>query len=191
MEEIVRPFVAPQDAAGFRAPSTRGVNADTPELVFGEGSSGQSDTGPYAHTDQPEDYGWWPRLKTLIAGVQEVASDWISVSGTVNINPNICSIWRLQCQSAALTITFDALETPSWLTRLLIWRNVKRIASLEIIVEWVSSTTGTRTLTLSGVRFANGEAPTWSPSATRDVVFVHITSDGEKYGFPATDMRVP
>lgn len=192
MEELVRPFAAPQDAAGFRAPSTRGVNSDAPELVFGEGSSGQTDEGPYARIDEPEDYGWWPRLKMLISGVEEVLSDWISVSGSVTIDPNICSIWRLRCQSSSLSISFEAIETPSWIERLLIWRDVKRVASLEIIVEWVGSTTGTRSLTLSGVRFANGEAPTWSLSATRDVVLVQITSDGEKYGFPAgTDMRVP
>lgn len=184
MEDLVRPNQAPQKAAGFRAPSTVGLNEGVPEVTFGDGGSGQSDDGPYARVDEPEDYSWWPRLRMLMAGGQEVVSEWKDVSASFEINPNVCSVWRLRCQSASLALTFAAVEAPSWIAKLLVWSGVKRICTTEIIIDWQSAS-DPRTLTLSGVRFPDGEAPEWTATTGRDVVIVQTTSDSEKYGFVA------
>lgn len=192
MEDLVRPFQAPSPAPGFRAPSTSGSNPDTAATEIGNRPNGQTDQGPYARVDQPEDYKWWPRLKMLVSGALEVTSDWINVSNSVVIDPNICSVWRLSCQSASLAITFVDLEVPTWIEQMLIWAGVKRVATIEIIINWGVAASGARTLTLSGVRFPDGTAPDWTATAGRDVVIIQKTSDGELYGFAAgLDMRVP
>lgn len=184
MEELVRPNQAPQQAAGFRAPSTVGLNEGEPLTTFGNTGDGQTDLGPYARTDEPEDYSWWPRLRMLFAGGQEVVSEWKDVSTTFEINPNVCSVWRLRCQSAALTLTFTAVESPSWISNLLIWAGVKRVCTVEIIIDWQSAS-DPRVLTLANVRFPDSETPEWTTTAGRDVLIVQTTSDSEKYGFVA------
>ena len=182
MEEIVRPFQSPQRAPGFRTSPLSGFNESRPLVAIGE-ESGQTDFSPFARVDEPEDYGWWPRLKMLLAGGQEVASVWKDVSDSFEIDPNVCLIWRLRCQSAALTLTFAALETPSWIDRLLIWRNVTRVATVQVIIAWQTTASPTRTLTLTGVKFPRASAPDWSITATEDVLQLQITSDGEKRGY--------
>lgn len=192
MEDIVRPNQAPPSAPGFRAPASVGINQGVPAITIGDGPSGQTDFGPYARTDEPEDYGWFPRLRVLLAGVIEVVSPWKSVSGSFVVNANVCSVWRLNCQSNSLSLSFTALETPSWLARQFIWAGVRRVATVEVIIQWASSVSGTRTLTLSGVRFPKGAIPRWTSAAGRDVVLIQITSDGELYGFAAgLDIKVP
>lgn len=184
MEDIVRPNQAPAKAPGYRTAPTTGINQANPAVTFGSNSSGQNDTGPYARVDEPEDYGWFPRLRVLLAGVIEVISEWKDVSGSFEIDPNVCSVWRLRCQSTSLSLSFAALETPSWISRFFIWKNVIRVATVEVIIDWQVATS-TRTLSLSGVRFPDGTAPIWTITAGRDVLIVQITSDNEKYGFAA------
>lgn len=193
MEEFVRPSQAPPPSAGYRTPPVGAVNEGEPTTTFGAAPNGQSDLGPFARTDEPEDYGWWPRLRMLLTGAQEVASAWKNVSGSVTLDPNACSVWRLRCQSAALSITFAALETPAWIDQLLIWAGVKRIATVEIIIAWqVAASGSSRTLTLSDVMFEDGEAPDWTPTVGTDIFHVQVTSDGDKYGFVlGLDMAAP
>lgn len=192
MEEIVRPFQAPAQRPGFRAPSTSGLNSDTPAATIGNMAAVQTDETPFARTDEPEDYGWWPRVNMLLAGMMEIVSEWIPVSSAVTINPNICNVWRLRCQSTSLAISFSALTSPSWINQLLIWAGVVRVSTLEIIIDWQVAASGSRTLTLSSVRFPDGATPVWTPTTGRDVLIVQITSDGERYGFVAgLDVRVP
>lgn len=177
--------------AGFRAPSTRGLNQDDPILNLSAGTS-QQDLGVYARTDEPEHFSRWPHTGVLVTGLHEICSAWVSVSGSYEINPNACAVWRLKCFSSSLTLTFASLDAlPSGASATL-WSTASRVATIEIIVEWQGTSSGARTLTLSGVRFATGTAPTWTTTAGRDVVIVQVMSDGDKYGFAAAlDSRVP
>lgn len=181
MEEIVRPFQAPATAPGFRAPSTSGVNSDTPTCVIGDRQNGQTDTGPFARTDEPESWERWPQLGHLTAGAQEVATAWLDVSSSFEIDPNVCAIWRLRCHSAALAITFSALDSLP-MEEGSLYAPMVRVATIQIIVDWQSAATGARSLTLSGVEFAESESPVLTTSAGKDILHVQVTSDGEKYG---------
>lgn len=192
MEEIVRPFQKPDRSQGFRPQSQLERNTARPLVAIGALPDGQTDFSPFARVDEPEDYGWWPRLRVLLAGGAEVCSVWKDVSGAFEIDPNVCLIWRLKCQSTALSLTFKALETPSWINRLLIWRNVNRVATVQVVIDWQAAASGTRTLTLGGVAFEAGETPEWTATVGKDVLQVQITSDGEYYGYPtALDVSVP
>ncbi len=191
MEEIIRPFEAPVRSPGFRVQPRQGLNEARPLLDIGA-PDGQQDFSPFARVDEPEDYGWWPRLKMLLAGGQEVTSIWKDVSTTFEIDPNVCGIWRLRCHSEALSLSFVALESPTWINKFLIWNNVARIATVQIIIDWQIAASNTRTLSLSGVKFTAGTAPDWTATTGIDVLQVEIGSDGGMYGAAlALDTRVP
>jgi len=181
MEEFVRPLQSPSVAPGYRTPPTAGINEGDPTLAIGSPPSGQTDLGPYARTDEPEDYGWFPRLRVLLAGVQEVVSVRKDVAETFEIDANVCSVWRLRCRSESLSLSFAAIETPTWLARGFIWGGVRRMATVRIYVDWETEVSDARILAMPGVRFSFGESPDWSLGATRDVFQVQITSDGELY----------
>jgi hypothetical protein len=118
--------------------------------------------GDVARTDAINDHQRFPQLRKLLAGGQCVASAWRQASGAFEIDPNACSVWRLRVQSAALTLTFKALEAlPDGLTGSL-WANAVRVATVEIILDWQAAASGDRTLTLANVRFTDATAPTWT-----------------------------
>jgi hypothetical protein len=191
IEDVVRPAQTPPPAPGYRAPPTRGLNPDAPETSFGDDGDA-TDAGPYARLDQVNDYARFPGLRKLLAGVHEVASPWRAVSSSFEIDPNVCGIWRLRVQSTSLTLSFKALEAlPAGLAGSL-WANAVRVATVEVILDWQAAASGTRTLTLTGVRFADATAPTWTPGVGRDRVIVQVFSDGELYGTEAgLNMGVP
>jgi len=191
LEEIVRPAESPRQGSGYRARSTRGTNADTPATTFGADGS-PTEAGPYARVDQPQDYSRYPQLRKMLAGGQEIASAWRSVSSSVQIDPNACSIWRLKCQSANLTITFADLEGLPEGLQGTIWENAVRVATVEIIIQWMVAAPSGRTLNLSGVTFTDSSAPDWTPTAATDALHVQIFSDGQKLGFVlGLDLGVP
>lgn len=192
LEDVVRPALPPQRAPGFRPPASRGINQDTPAVSFGEDSA-PTTTGPYLRDDQINDFARFPALNGVFAGDQGVASAWKDVSGSVELDLNKCNSWRLRAQSASLAITFADLDAlPAALDGTL-WEGAVREVVAKIVIEWQSAASGSRTLTLSGVRFDDGAAPDWSTDAlSRDILQIYMNSDGEKYGFaPALDTRVP
>ena len=185
MEEIIRPFQTPPRSPGYRTPATAGVNRGAPSMTIGENRTGQTDFGPFARTDETEDWSRWPHMGHLTAGAQEIVSPWKDVANNFTINPNVCSIWRLRCHSESLTITFGDLDTLPRRISGTVFANAQRAATIEIILDWqTAATTPSRVLSLPGVRFTDGQAPAWSLTAARDVFHVQVTSDGEKYGVP-------
>ena len=190
MEEIVRPSQAPLPKPGYKQPATNGINQDDPILALQSGAA-QQDLGQYARTDEPEDFARNPHTRVLLTGVHEICSAWIPVAGSYTINPNACSVWRLKAQSSTLALSFAALEDLPDNAENTLWETAERVATVEIIIWWTVA--GTRTVTLSGVRFPAGTAPTWTATdEARDAFLVQITSDGEKYGFASgLDTRVP
>jgi hypothetical protein len=97
----------------------------------------------------------------------------------------VCSVWRLRVQSAALTLTFKALEAlPDGLAGSL-WANAVRVATVEVILDWQAAASGDRSLTLANVRFTDATAPTWTAAAGRDRLIVQVFSDGDLYGTEA------
>jgi hypothetical protein len=182
MEEIIRPLTLPARSQGYKSPSTRGQNADDPLLAL-EGGAAQTDRTVYARTDEPEDFARNPHTGVLVTGLHEICSAWVSVSGSYEINPNACGVWRLRAYSSSLTLTFASLDALPSAASATLWSTAVRTATIEIIIEWQSA--ASRTVTLSGVRWAGGTAPTWTTTAGRDVVIVQVMSDGDKYGFAA------
>jgi hypothetical protein len=184
LEDVVRPAQTPPAAPGYRAPPTRGFNPDPPETAIGDDSD-PTDRGPYARTDAINDHQRYPQLRKTLAGGQEIASAWRQASVAFEIDPNACSVWRLRVQSAALTLTFKALEAlPDGLTGSL-WANAVRVATVEIILDWQTAASGDRTLTLANVRFADSAAPTWTAGVGRDRLIVQVFSDGDLIGSEA------
>lgn len=190
-EEVVRPAVAPPASPGFRPPASLGVNAAPPNAAYGS-DVGATDTGPFARKDIAEDYQNFPQLRKLLAGGLEIASNWRAVSGTFQINPNVCGIWRLRCYTPSLALTFAALDPMPESLVGTIWANAQRVATIEIKIDWMVAAGDERVLTLAGVRFADGEKPIWTPIVGRDVLMVQLTSDGDNEGFPVSlDAKVP
>src|SRR4051812_24299396 len=101
IEEVVRPAQSPERAPGYRAPPTRGLNQDPPSTTI-EPDGEATDQGNLARTDAINDHQRFPQLRKLLAGGQEVASAWRQASTAFEIDPNVCAIWRLTVQSAAL-----------------------------------------------------------------------------------------
>lgn len=192
MEDLVRPAQSPGKSQGYKPPPANAINQASPVLDIAGDASAVPETDLHAYLDRVTDHAFWPHLRMLLAGAQEIVSAWRNVTTSFTINPNVCSVWRLKCYSETLSLTFDALEALPEDIAATLWASSIRVATIEIIVDWQAAVSGSRTLTLSGVKFADGEVPIWTPTTGEDTILVQITSDGEKRGFAAgLDMQVP
>jgi hypothetical protein len=181
MEEIIRPFQRPEKSQGYRAPSPKGTNQGTPAITFGAQRRG-APADPYARTDEPEDWGRWPQLRSLLAGGQELASDWRDVSGSVELNPNACTEWLLRCHSESLNISFASLEALPRGVQGTIFATAVRATTVSIVINWQHPSSGVRGLTLSGVLFPDSTMPDWTVAAGMDLAMVKLYSNGLMIG---------
>jgi hypothetical protein len=183
MEPVIRPAQAPPQGEGYRVPPTREINTAVPAITIGDGPN-PIDPGPVVRTDQANDMGFYPLLRANLVGGHEAVTPWISVAGSYEIDPNACGVWRLRCLTSSLTLTFAALTALPVTSG--IFATMRRMVTLSVIIDWQAAASGSRTLTLSGVKFEGGTAPDWSTDSGKiDSLVLQITSDGDKFGYPA------
>lgn len=181
LEEVVRPNTAPDKSAGFKSPSTAGVNGGAPTAQFGHDV--QPVTPPFATTEAGNDMHRWPQAGISLANGEELASVAFKVSGGCTIDPNVLSIWNLEVLSVGLAVAFTALTAIDARQASSIWNGATRVRTIQVNIKWLGGATTNRTVDFSGVLWEGGIDPGWTTGVGLDVVQIQIDSLGRKLGF--------
>lgn len=189
-EAIIRPFQSPDKSQGFKPSPTTGVNSDPAALEIGDGDAVSSDPAALRN-DQVIDMNRWPILNAAHGATEDVVLE-RAVTGSFAVDMTVSGILLLRVTGSSLTLSLGSLPTlPTAQTRSM-WHARSRAITIQVTFNWLTAASS-RTVSLSGVRFNNGESPTWSTTAdSYDTILVQKFSNGLLLGFqPGTNQKVP
>lgn len=190
LEGLIRPFQSPEKSQGHRPSPTAGLNADPAALDVGDGDVAGRDPA-VVRNDQVIDLNRWPVLNAAHGATEDVVLE-RAVTGSFSVDMKVSGVLLLRATGSALSLTFGSLPALPEDQARSMWYARSRVITVQITINWLSAASS-RTVTLSGVRFNNGDGPSWSTTANSyDTILVQKFSNGLLLGYqPGKDQKVP